>query len=193
MVAQPNLTLVNLVAIIVGTLFYGMYFIIFVISIYLLFESARGSGKYRPLFRSAVFMSGGALFIATTANWVATLLRIFSGFIYFQKGLGIYFEDNSQVTETISTVFLSLSVAIGDAMIALNTTVISKMLTEPGPASCIITIQATVRIATNAEVEIALNVGLTPVTVFTLLPDHMGNLEDHEQLHARGWYKFTGK
>ncbi|KAJ7747165.1 hypothetical protein DFH07DRAFT_1062778 [Mycena maculata] len=176
-----TLPLAKLVGIILETLFYGMYFIISVISMSLIFERTRGSGKYLPLFRSAVFISGGALFIAITGNWVANLLRIFSGFIYFQKGLGasIYFDNDSVVAETVSDVFLSLSVAIADAMIIYRlwviwsynkVVIIIPVLSLMGfIASCIITIQATARIATNAEVQIALDVGLTPVTVFTLL------------------------
>ncbi|KAJ7747169.1 hypothetical protein DFH07DRAFT_1037321 [Mycena maculata] len=179
MVAHPSLPLTNLVGIIVGTLFYGMYCIIFVISIYLLFESARGSGKYRPLFMSAVFVSGCALFIAITANWVATLVRIFEAFIYFPPGARVYLNDASQLNETLSTTFLSLSVAIGDAMIIYRLwvvwsynrlVIVIPILSLLGfIVSCIITVQATAQLTTNAELEIALDVGLTPVTVFTLL------------------------
>ncbi|KAJ7750702.1 hypothetical protein DFH07DRAFT_1062067 [Mycena maculata] len=192
MVAQPSLPLVGLVGLILGTLFYGMYFIIFVISMYLLFESARGSGKYRSLFASVVFMSGWVLFIAITGNWVATLVRITTGFIYFENGLGAskYFNDDSQANETIASAFLSLSVFIGDAMIiyrlwvvwAYNKTVtIIPILSLLGFfTSCIITLQATVHI-TDALKSIALDVGLTPISVFTLVPHRMGNLENQQQ------------
>lgn len=64
--AGPGLPLANLAALILQTLFYGMYFVIFNISMYLLFMKAKGSGKYTPVMKSVVFISGFALFFTVT-------------------------------------------------------------------------------------------------------------------------------
>jgi hypothetical protein len=65
---QPSLPLVNLAGLVMSTLFYGMYFVIFCTSMYLLFARATaGQAKYLPLLTSAVFLSGIALFICVTS------------------------------------------------------------------------------------------------------------------------------
>jgi hypothetical protein len=66
---QPSLPLVNMAKLVMGTLLYGMYFIVFVTSMYLMLghaNRASGSNKYRPLLTSVVFITGCALFLSVT-------------------------------------------------------------------------------------------------------------------------------
>ncbi|KAJ7264330.1 hypothetical protein C8J57DRAFT_1512404 [Mycena rebaudengoi] len=115
--SQPSLPLVNLWSLTLGTLFYGMYFIVFIASMYIFLARPRGvRGASPPPFQSMMFLSGCALFIAVTA--VLTVVRGFQGFIYFQGGLGahIFFNHNSQLTETLQNAFVGLSIIIGDLM-----------------------------------------------------------------------------
>ncbi|KAJ7366066.1 hypothetical protein DFH08DRAFT_833430 [Mycena albidolilacea] len=118
----PSLPLANLASLVITTLLYGMYFIIFVISIYLMVMHAnpgRGREKLAPLFKSTVFVSGILLFITITADWISVVIRNFQGFIYFNDGLSAntFFSDDSQALSRVDDVFIALSVFIGDAMI----------------------------------------------------------------------------
>jgi len=176
MVAQPSLPLINLVMLTMATLFYGMYFIIFVTSMQLLFGKARESGKYLPLLKTVVFISGCALFLAITAHWITTTVSTFQGFIYFQGGqsANVYFSDNGRATETLGDIFLGLSVLIGDSMIIYRllvvwcyrkVVIIIPVLSMVGLLiSYIITVQTTMHVKS-----IALDTGLIPSTVFTLV------------------------
>ncbi|KAJ7130426.1 hypothetical protein C8R44DRAFT_775535 [Mycena epipterygia] len=120
--SQPSIPLVNLVGTMLMTLFYGMYFILFCMSVYLHFtrttKGRRGRGVGSPI-TSMVFLSGCALFMFITANWILTMVRIFGAFVYFQDGTnaGIYLDDKSQVSDTVGEVFLMLVLVIGDSMI----------------------------------------------------------------------------
>ncbi|KAJ7713982.1 hypothetical protein B0H16DRAFT_1702213 [Mycena metata] len=118
----PSLPLVNLADLVIATLLYGMYLIIFVISIYLMAmheNPRREPGKLAPLFKSTVFVSGILLFITITAHWISVVIRNFQGFIYVNDGLSVntFFSDDSQTLSTVDDVFIALSVVIGDAMI----------------------------------------------------------------------------
>jgi hypothetical protein len=139
-------------------------------------------------------------------GWVITVLRGFQGFIYGDPNL--FFNDNSQITETVGDVFLAFALTIGDAMIvsrlfirtasarlthleiyrlwvvwSFNKVVIIVPIlsllgfisrcnsagylhatNERCPVSFAITIQATIHLES-----IALDTGLTPITVFTLV------------------------
>ncbi|KAJ7486988.1 hypothetical protein FB451DRAFT_775682 [Mycena latifolia] len=177
--SQPSLPLVNLISITLFTLFYGMYFIVFVLSIYLILGAARGaqtSVTYMRVVNSTTFISAWALFLAITGDWVVSVLRAFQGFIYFHDGMGaaIYWSDNSQVTETIGGVFLALSLCIGDAMIIYRlwvvwshnkTVIILPMLSLLG-----LFISFLIEVAGTKDLpSIALDISLTPISVFTLV------------------------
>ncbi|KAJ7918570.1 hypothetical protein B0H13DRAFT_2435896 [Mycena leptocephala] len=182
MVAQPSLPLINLVMLTMATLFYGMYFIIFVTSMQLLFGKARESGKYLPLLKTVVFISGCALFLAITAHWITTTVSTFQGFIYFQGGqsANVYFSDNGRATETLGDIFLGLSVLIGDSMIIYRllvvwcyrkVVIIIPVLSMVGLLSMVYFHWPMILlIGTTMHVKsIALDTGLIPSTVFTLV------------------------
>ncbi|KAJ7789524.1 hypothetical protein B0H14DRAFT_2944076 [Mycena olivaceomarginata] len=114
----PSLPLANLASLVITTLLYGMYFIIFAISIYLMVMHAnpgREPGKLAPLFKSTVFVSE----VARAQDWISVVIRNFQGFIYFNDGLSAntFFSDDSQTLSRVDDVFIALSVFIGDAMI----------------------------------------------------------------------------
>ncbi|KAJ7477907.1 hypothetical protein B0H11DRAFT_2028686 [Mycena galericulata] len=174
MVAQPGLPLMNLVTSILATLFYGMYCIIFATSMSLLFGRPGTSAKH--ILRSVVFVSGCALFIAITGHWIVTIIAIFQGFIYFQDGLAadIYFNDNSRMTETLTDIFLGVSVALGDGMIIYRLWVVwsynKRVIIVPvlSLLGLIVTTSITVKTTTHVQ-SIASDTGLTALTVFTLV------------------------
>ncbi|KAJ7264232.1 hypothetical protein C8J57DRAFT_1718686 [Mycena rebaudengoi] len=174
--SQPSLPLVNLWSLTLGTLFYGMYFIVFIASMYIFLVRPRDvKGSSPPPFRSMMFLSGCALFIAVTANWVLTVVRGFQGFIYFQDGLGahIFFNDNSQLTETLQNAFVGLSIVLGDLMIIYRLWVVWSFnkLVVVLPLLCIIgltvamifVVVVTVHLSTIAE-----DIVITPLTSLTI-------------------------
>ncbi|KAJ7144484.1 hypothetical protein C8R44DRAFT_760001 [Mycena epipterygia] len=177
--SQPSLPLVNMAGVIISTLVYGMYFIIFTTSMYLVFARAtreRGSSSKYPVFGSVVFLSGCALWIAVTGAWIVTVVRAFRGFIFFHDGMGasIYFNNNADITETMGDGFLAASLVIGDSMIIYRLWVVwsfnMKIIVLPIMTllglfiSLVITVHATIHLES-----IALDTGLTPITVFTLV------------------------
>ncbi|KAJ7436628.1 hypothetical protein FB451DRAFT_1570990 [Mycena latifolia] len=178
--AGPGLPLANLAALILQTLFYGMYFVIFNISMYLLFMKAKahGSGKYTPVMKSVVFISGFALFFTVTVDWIIVVVRCFHGFIYFNHGKSadVYFNDSSGALSTADNTFLGLSIVIGDAMIIYRLWVvwsfnkivlILPILSLLGLiTSLAIAVETTKRVAVQS---ISLEAGLIPGTVFTLV------------------------
>ncbi|KAJ7866774.1 hypothetical protein B0H14DRAFT_2504255 [Mycena olivaceomarginata] len=118
----PSLTSMNLASIILMSFFYGIYFVLFATSMYLLFrhvKRAPGSADYAVVMKSTLFISACALFITITGFWVVTAIRCFEGFIYFKDGLdaNTYFTDTSRRAETIGYVFFALALVIGDSMI----------------------------------------------------------------------------
>ncbi|KAJ6612840.1 hypothetical protein B0H10DRAFT_2050643 [Mycena sp. CBHHK59/15] len=115
---SPTLPVANLAVVAIESLLYGMYFVVFFASMYLLLrrhDISRAPSKYNPVFRSTVFISAGILFLVVTGHWIITVYRGFLGFIYFQPTR--FFDDNSQLTETLSDVFMALSILIGDCLI----------------------------------------------------------------------------
>ncbi|KAJ6549864.1 hypothetical protein B0H19DRAFT_1378643 [Mycena capillaripes] len=178
--AGPGLPLANLAALILQTLFYGMYFVIFNISMYLLFVRAKGhgSGTYTPVIKSMVFISGFALFFTVTVDWIIVVVRCFHGFIYFNDGKSadVYFDDSSGALSTVDNTFLALSIVLGDAMIIYRLwvvwsfnkiVIIVPILSLLGLiASLAIVVETTKRVAVQS---ISLEVTLIPGTVFTLV------------------------
>jgi hypothetical protein len=66
---QMSAALMNLAGLVVETLLYGIYLVLFLTSTYLLvgrYKSSRTSWKYVPLLRSMVFLSGFCLFAAVS-------------------------------------------------------------------------------------------------------------------------------
>ncbi|KAJ7219552.1 hypothetical protein GGX14DRAFT_695642 [Mycena pura] len=117
--SQPSLAAVNYIGLILMTMFYGIYFVLFVISMYLLLRQGsinkvRGQASYVPILRSMVFISGVALFIAVTTDWAATVFRNAQALVYLNNS---YLTSNDQPSAIVGGAFLSLSLVLGDAMI----------------------------------------------------------------------------
>ncbi|KAJ7201226.1 hypothetical protein C8J57DRAFT_1736245 [Mycena rebaudengoi] len=120
--------LMNLAGLVVETLLYGIYLVLFT-STYLLvgrYKSSRASWKYVPLLRSMVFLSGFCLFAAVSGTWIVTVCRIFIGCVIDGSG-AMWFSDDSQVTETLQNAFTPLSILIGDSMIMGSDQIISSI------------------------------------------------------------------
>ncbi|KAJ7110727.1 hypothetical protein C8R43DRAFT_1042026 [Mycena crocata] len=122
---STNLLAVNLATLACSSLFYGMFFVLFATSMYLLvgrylaLRKSRTSPHNRSIFRSTVFIAALGLFAAITAHWITTVYRAFLAFIYFQHGDAAlqFYADGAQVTELVQEGFLMVSILIGDSLI----------------------------------------------------------------------------
>ncbi|KAJ7219554.1 hypothetical protein GGX14DRAFT_541344 [Mycena pura] len=117
--SQPSLSAVDFIGLILMTMFYGIYFVLFVISMYLLLQQGsinkvRGQANYVPILRSMVFISGVALFIVVTGDWAETVFRNAQALVYFKES---YLTSNAQPSAIAAGVFLALSLILGDSMI----------------------------------------------------------------------------
>ncbi|KAJ6455559.1 hypothetical protein C8R47DRAFT_996681 [Mycena vitilis] len=108
----------NLATLAVGSLFYGMYIILFFISMHLLLRrynathTSHKSSQTRSLFTSTVFVSAICLFLVVTAG-------CFIAYVALQHGneAEAFFSDHTQLTEVIQNCFMLLSIVIGDSLI----------------------------------------------------------------------------
>nr|GAT48311.1 predicted protein [Mycena chlorophos] len=137
----------NLWSLTLGTLLYGVYLVLFGLSMGLFVSrisskrrregAAKGSGKsgrskddragsssirsWRIAARSPIFMASFALWVATTIVWILTVQRTFYGFVTYNGGVPgsstAFFSSLSQASETTQNLFIDLGLAIGDAMI----------------------------------------------------------------------------
>ncbi|KAJ7733840.1 hypothetical protein DFH07DRAFT_967809 [Mycena maculata] len=102
------------------TLFYGIYTVLFSISLYFLVwrhKAADEAHKKGSIFRSVIFVSVILLFLVVTG--ITMVYRAFVGFGSIQHGTEaeIFFGDSAQSTEVALDIFLSFSMLIGDSLI----------------------------------------------------------------------------
>ncbi|KAJ7681635.1 hypothetical protein B0H17DRAFT_835820, partial [Mycena rosella] len=117
---------VNLATLAIASLFYGIYFVLFFVSMYLLMRRSKRKRAYHspsrkeaPAFRSMVFLSAVFLFLVVTSHWITIVYRAFIAYASLQHGeeAEAFFNDHSQSTEMIQDIFLALSILIGDSLI----------------------------------------------------------------------------
>ncbi|KAJ7229430.1 hypothetical protein B0H12DRAFT_1193005 [Mycena haematopus] len=127
MVLEVPLVAVNLGTVSMEAFLYGVYWLLFVTSMYLL--AARYSTTNQPKvggetsrMRSPIFFGPICLFILITAHWILTVDRSFLAFVYFENGsLPIaFYGDLSHITEVVKTGFVSAALVIGDALIVYS-------------------------------------------------------------------------
>ncbi|KAK7049110.1 hypothetical protein R3P38DRAFT_2504998 [Favolaschia claudopus] len=162
----------NLAGMAIGGPLYGVYFVLYVSSTYLLVRRSAGAHA-GPLYRSVIFIAGLVLFLAVTANFFLSVIRPFLGFIGHPAAPGAFFDDNSQITTTVQNIFASLAVLISDGIIIYRLwvvwgrnkyVIVLPCLTLLG---LLIALILTVETTTHVD-DISLDKGLTPGLVFTL-------------------------
>ncbi|KAK0189612.1 hypothetical protein F5146DRAFT_1051681 [Armillaria mellea] len=115
----------NLATVAVESLLYGIFLVLDLTSITLLFtrEASFSSGAARTssfvVMRRPMFIGAVILLVSITGHWICTVVRLFDAFVNFEGGQQAlkYYADLSQVTEVVKTGFLTGSVVTGDAMI----------------------------------------------------------------------------
>ncbi|KAJ7022672.1 hypothetical protein C8F04DRAFT_1137404 [Mycena alexandri] len=165
----------NLAGLAIGGPLYGVYFVLYILSTYLLLQ--RSSGTHAsPVYRSTIFVSGLFLFVAVTGNFVLTVVRAFLGFIVVENGTAAaaFFNDNSQITTTVQNVCAALAILISDSVIIYRLwivwsrnkyVIILPILTLFGlMVALVLSVQTTTHVNSIAE-----DKGLTPGLIFTLV------------------------
>jgi len=108
-----------LATVLIETFFYGIYLVLFLTSIYLLFTAqSRGLRRERSVWLSPILCGGSVLFIVVTGHWMLTIDRLFLAFVTVDNGtnpLGFY-GDFSQASQIIQTSLLLASLAVVDAL-----------------------------------------------------------------------------
>ncbi|KAJ7870735.1 hypothetical protein B0H14DRAFT_236124 [Mycena olivaceomarginata] len=109
-----------LATVVIETFFYGIYVILFVASVYLLFTAqARGLRPPRSVWLSPILSGGSLLFITTTGHWICTVDRLFLAFADVDGGLDPikFYGDFSQRSQIVQSIFLMVSLAIVDVLV----------------------------------------------------------------------------
>ncbi|KAJ6549992.1 hypothetical protein B0H19DRAFT_952059 [Mycena capillaripes] len=108
-----------LATVVIETFFYGIYLVLFLTSIYLLFTAhTRGLRRERSVWVSPILCGGSVLFIAVTGHWVLTIDRLFLAFVTVDNGADplTFYGDYSQPSQIIQGAFLLVSLAIADGL-----------------------------------------------------------------------------
>jgi len=109
-----------LATVVIETFFYGIFVVLFIIAIYLLFTvQSRGLRRERPVWLSPILCGGSVLFIALTGHWILTIDRLFLAFVIVDNGKNPveFYGDFSQATQIVQTGFLLVSLTIVDALL----------------------------------------------------------------------------
>ncbi|KAF8198756.1 hypothetical protein K438DRAFT_1966719 [Mycena galopus ATCC 62051] len=165
----------NLAGLAIGGPLYGIYFVLYISSTYLLIQRSTGAHA-GAVYRSAIFVSGVVLFLAITGNFILTVVRPFIGFVYFLNGTepAVFFNDNSQISTTIQNGCAAIAILVNDCIIIYRLwivwsrnkfVIILPILTTLGLAIALgLSVQTTTHVDSIAE-----DKGLTPGLVFTLV------------------------
>lgn len=144
----------NLAVIVIESLFYGIFFILFSTSIYLTIRRHQQSAgtTTRPLYTSPMFIASLLLFATVTAvsmisnfylgisiepkqHWIIAVYRLYAAFITFRGGTEpvLFFADEAQITNVVKTGFLVATIFIGDTMIVGLLEVLGKLTLTVSP------------------------------------------------------------
>ncbi|KAK0461851.1 uncharacterized protein EV420DRAFT_1628289 [Desarmillaria tabescens] len=118
---QVPLVSVNLATVALESFLYGIFFVLDLTSITLLFvrRSRRSPNTVVSVMQRPMFIGAVGLFITITAHWICTVIRLFDAFVTFEDGKQPleFYANLSHITEVVKTGFLMASLVIGDSMI----------------------------------------------------------------------------
>ncbi|KAF7353847.1 hypothetical protein MVEN_01070300 [Mycena venus] len=107
-----------LATVVIETFFYGIYLVLFLTSIYLLFTAqTRGLRRERSVWMSPILCGGAVLFVAVTGHWILTIDRLFLAFVTSGEDPLVFYADFSQTTQILQSAFLLVSLAIVDGLV----------------------------------------------------------------------------
>ncbi|KAJ7728087.1 hypothetical protein B0H16DRAFT_245286 [Mycena metata] len=108
-----------LATVLIETFFYGIYVVLFVTSIYLLFTlQSRGLRRERSVWLSPILLGGSVLFVTVTGHWILSIDRLFLAFVVVDNGSNPveFYGDYSQPTQVLQSSLLLVSLAVVDGL-----------------------------------------------------------------------------
>lgn len=142
--AKVSLVSANLAALCVGSVLYGIFFVLAVLSIYLLVLRRREiaakspvASAPRPIYLTPIIVAAIAISITITGvrnslpscsvgsisvyeqHWIVTVVRLFDAFVNFDGGArpAAFYGEQSQPTQVVKTVSISITFLIADVML----------------------------------------------------------------------------
>ncbi|KAF4612667.1 hypothetical protein D9613_011883 [Agrocybe pediades] len=118
--AYISLIPIGLATACIENLLYGIFFTLFILSVYLLvsrIKSGKGSATLTPFL-----VATGAIFMTVTAHWITTVIQLFEAFYRFNGGTtpSLYYADLTRTVEIVKTALLVGTLVIWDGMVALD-------------------------------------------------------------------------
>ncbi|KAH9926158.1 uncharacterized protein B0H18DRAFT_876555 [Fomitopsis serialis] len=116
---------VNLATVCIESLLYGIFFVLYGASTYLLIRQSRAKvaaeGKHssKSVYRAPMFIAANSIFLTVTGHWVLTVYRLFEAFVNFRGGTAalFFYADIALPSEVAKSALLVATVIVSDAMI----------------------------------------------------------------------------
>ncbi|KAF8199351.1 hypothetical protein K438DRAFT_1966558 [Mycena galopus ATCC 62051] len=120
-----TLRTVNLATLVIGSFFYGLYCVLFFISLYLLVlrksihDSSQPTTSHRvhkrtsTIFRSFLFTTAILLFVTVTCHWIIVVYRAFLAF-GSEGNADAFYSNNKHITFLLLDIFLTVVTVLGD-------------------------------------------------------------------------------
>ncbi|KAF8199345.1 hypothetical protein K438DRAFT_1823451, partial [Mycena galopus ATCC 62051] len=149
-----TLRTVNLATLIISSFFYGLYCVLFFISLYLLVlrksihDSSQSTRSHRvhkrtsTIFRSFLFTTAILLFLVVTCHWIIIVYRAFLAF-GSEGGAEAFYNNNKHITFLLLDIFLTAITVIGDLSIVYRLWIVwskSKLVVMPPLCSMLLLI-----------------------------------------------------
>ncbi|KAH9838016.1 uncharacterized protein C8Q71DRAFT_796358 [Rhodofomes roseus] len=122
----PMLSVI-LATVCIESLLYGIFFVLSIISLYILARRREDMvnaalnvrGKRRVAYMTPMSVAAVFIFVINTAHWIVAVYRLFAGFMLYEGGTQptVYYAIPSKPTEVTQNTLLMISLIIGDAMI----------------------------------------------------------------------------
>ncbi|KZS99896.1 uncharacterized protein LAESUDRAFT_816805 [Laetiporus sulphureus 93-53] len=103
----------------IETFLYGVFFVLSIISLLLLWQRQQMYGKRNSMSRishATIMVFVVLVFIANTLHWIVEVVRVFEAFIYFSNGPLEYYGDLSRPTEIVQSAATIVVIVLTDAM-----------------------------------------------------------------------------
>ncbi|KAH9842576.1 uncharacterized protein C8Q71DRAFT_876571 [Rhodofomes roseus] len=115
---------INLATVCIESFLYGIFFVLYASSTYLLVRQGRAKaaaehGSANSVYRAPMFIAAQIVFLTVTGHWVLTVYRLFQAFVNFRGGTAplLYYANIALATEVAKSALLVATVLVSDAMI----------------------------------------------------------------------------
>jgi len=117
--AASSIVSSNLAALSMDSLLYGVYFVLFCISTFLMVRRQHRYVNSLPVMRNPAFVGGMFLFMVVTAHWIIVVYRSFPAFLYFDGGTDplAYYTDLGRKSYVVATALAVIQPVIADLVL----------------------------------------------------------------------------